>query len=71
MATGAAFTPEEVQVLVLAYEGCCKKMGFKPQNDALTQAVAKTVIQVGKFGATRPDLIQKQVLLLLRGSKAS
>jgi len=71
MATEATFSPEEVQVLVQAYEGCCKQMGFKPGNDPLALTVAKTVITVGKFNATDAQDIQTQVLLLLRDRKAS
>jgi hypothetical protein len=71
MATGATFSPEEVQVLVTAYEGCCKEMGFKPQNDALAQTVARTVLQVAKFGVPSAAQVQKQALLLLRGRTTS
>jgi len=67
MATGAAFSPEEVQVLVQAYEGCCKEMGFTPRNDILTETVAKAVLQVGKLGVSNAAAVQKQALIVLRG----
>jgi hypothetical protein len=71
MAAGAAFSPEEVQVLVKAYEGCCKEMGFKPQDDPLARTVAKTVLDVAKFGIPSAAHIQKQALVVLRGRTAA
>ena len=66
---GGAFAPDEVRVLVAAFEGCCKDLGMKQLDDPLGRLVAKSVIQVGKFNATDAAEIRRQVLLLLRESK--
>jgi hypothetical protein len=71
MTKGGTFSPKEVQVLITAYEGCCKKMGFKPQNDLLAWTVAKTVLEAARFGASSAVHVQKQALLLLRGQATS
>jgi hypothetical protein len=64
-----SFSPEEVQVLVAAFEACCKDLGMQRRDDPLGRLVAKNVIAVGRFNAVDVEEIRKQVLIALRGSK--
>ncbi len=69
MLEDVAFSPEEIGVLVAAFESCCAELGLKRRDDPIGHRVAKTVIQVGKFGASNVSAVRRQALLLLQNSK--
>ena len=52
----AAFTPEEVQILVVAFEDTLKALGLVDREDAVTKLVAEKIIAAAKTGDARsPD----------------
>jgi hypothetical protein len=50
-----AFSPEEIAVLVVAYESTLKKLRLVDRNDPLTQMIAKKVIELAERGIRDPE----------------
>ncbi len=48
------FGPEEVAVLVRAYERALKEIGLVDRNDPITEMVAKKIIEVAQRGVREP-----------------
>lgn len=49
--------PEEISVLVSAYEQSLKKLGLVDRNDPLTEMVAKKVVEIAQRGVREPEQI--------------
>jgi hypothetical protein len=58
----AAFTPEEVQALVAAFEDALKALGLVDREDAVTKLVAEKIIAVAKTGERDPERLRDAVL---------
>ena len=58
----AAFTPEEVQILVAAFEDTLKALGLMDREDPLTQLVAEKIIAAAKTGERNPECLRDIVL---------
>ena len=62
-----SFGPEQVTVLLHAYEEARKKLRLVTKDDPLSEALARKIIEVGAWGvADDPDLICEQALMELR-----
>ena len=62
----AAFTPEEVQILVVAFEDTLKALGLSDREDAVTKLVAEKIIAAAKTGERDPERLRDAVLAELR-----
>lgn len=54
--------PEEIDVLVKAYEKTLHALSLVDRNDPLTEMVAKKIIEIGQMGLRDPAQISAQVL---------
>ena len=62
-----SFGPEQVTVLIHAYEEARTKLGLATREDPLSEALARKIIEVGARGLTHdPDLLCEQALSELR-----
>ena len=50
-----AFGPEEITVLVAAYERTLKKLGVVERGDPLTEMIAKKIIEIAQRGERDPE----------------
>ena len=62
----AAFTPEEVQILIVAFEDTLKALGLVNREDAVTKLVAEKIIAAAKTGERDPERLRDAVLAELR-----
>ena len=61
-----AFTPEDVKVLIEAFEETLCVLELTDREDQLTIAVAKLIIQFAKEGERDPNRLRDLVLKVLR-----
>ena len=66
---GVAFTPEEVAILVAAFEGACLELGLKIRDDVMVEVVAKAIVNIGRREVSDAKTVQNRALLLLRNGK--
>jgi hypothetical protein len=57
-----AFTPEDITLLVKAYEDCLKALNLAEQPDSKTEAVARAVIEIAQTGLRDPAQIYERVM---------
>jgi hypothetical protein len=57
-----AFTPEDIALLVTAYEDCLSVLKLADQPDSKTEAIARTVIEIAQTGVRDPVQIRERVL---------
>ena len=50
-----AYSPEEIAVLVAAYEATLKKLRLVDRDDPLTQMIAKKIIELAERGVREPE----------------
>jgi len=50
-----SFGPEEITLLVSAYEVTLKKLGLVDRDDPITQMIAKRIIELGQRGVLDPE----------------
>ena len=62
----AAFTPEDVQILVAAFEDTLKALRLVDREDAVTKLVAEKIIATAKTGERDPERLRDAVLAELR-----
>jgi hypothetical protein len=51
------FGPEDIEILVSAYEQTLRELGLKDRSDPLTEIVAKKVIEIRQTGIRDPAQI--------------
>jgi hypothetical protein len=66
---GGVFSPEDVTVLVAAFEGACLELGVSNRDDIMAEVVAKAVVDVGRQSMTDAITMRNRALLLLRNGK--
>jgi hypothetical protein len=66
---GVTFTPEEVAILVAAFEGACLELGLKSRDDVMAEVVAKAIVNIGRREISDAQAVQNRALLLLRNGK--
>jgi hypothetical protein len=57
-----AFTPEDIALLVKAYEDCLRALNLANQPDSRTEAVARAVIELAQTGLRDPARICERVV---------
>jgi hypothetical protein len=60
-----AFGPDEIAILISAFEGALTKLGLVDRTDAATEIVAHRIIQLAKRGERDPDRLCEQALSAL------
>src|SRR5262244_2832318 len=60
-----AFAPEDVTILVEAFEGALKALELKHREDPLTLCVARCIIDLGKQGERDPTRLRERTLEIL------
>jgi hypothetical protein len=60
-----AFTPEDIALLVKAYEDCLRVLNLTDQPDSKTETVARTVIEIAQTGVRDPEQIRERVVAQL------
>jgi hypothetical protein len=61
-----AFTPEDVKVLIGAFEGTLRALNLVDREDRLTMTVAKLVIEFAKEGERDPNRLRDFVVKTLQ-----
>jgi hypothetical protein len=59
MLQNSPLDPEDIARLVMAYEQTLREIGLKERDDALTQLIAKKIIEVGQTGIRDPAQISQ------------
>ena len=54
--------PEDIRILVAAYEKTLKALGLKDRSDPITELVAKKIIEIGQTGIRDPRQISRRAL---------
>ena len=54
--------PEDIRILVAAYERTLKALGLKDRNDPITEIVAKKIIEIGRTGLRDPQQISRRAI---------
>jgi len=54
--------PEDLRILVSAYEKTLKSLGLKDRNDPITELVAKKIIEIGQTGVRDPRQISRRAI---------
>src|SRR4051794_1380957 len=61
-----AFGPEEIALLVAAYNAALHELGQAAQSDPVTEIVAKKIIEFAKQGERDPNQLRKRAVEALR-----
>jgi hypothetical protein len=61
-----AFTPEDVKVLMEAFEGTLHALDLADREEQLTITVAKLIVQFAKEGERDPNRLRDLILRTLR-----
>jgi hypothetical protein len=56
------FGPEEIQILVVAYEETLRALGLVQRRDALTELVAQKIIAIAQTGVRDASVIAKRAI---------
>ena len=62
-----AFGPDEIAVLVAAYEDALRALSLVNRTDLATEMVAKKIIELAKQGERDPIRLRKRVIEALSG----
>jgi hypothetical protein len=54
--------PEDIRILVAAYEGTLQAHGLKDRSDPITEIVAKKIIEIGQTGLRDPEQISRRAI---------
>jgi hypothetical protein len=69
MLTEAAFDPDAVKALTTAYEDVLATLGLERRTDALTQMIARKIIEHARRGEGDPIRLREIVLMELSKSR--
>jgi hypothetical protein len=54
--------PEDIRILVAAYERTLQALGLKDRSDPITEIVAKKIIEIGQTGLRDPEEISRRAI---------
>jgi hypothetical protein len=54
--------PEDLRILVAAYERTLQALGLKDRSDPITEMVAKKIIEIGQTGFRDPEQISQRAI---------
>jgi hypothetical protein len=58
----SAFTPEDIQPIVTAYEDCLKLLKLTDRADPFTEIIAKAIFEIAQTGVRDPAQMLKLAL---------
>jgi hypothetical protein len=58
----SAFTPEDIALIVNAYEDCLRILKLTNRSDPLTEIIAKAIFEVAQTGVRDPIQLRKLAL---------
>ncbi len=58
----SAFGPDEINRMTMAYDDVLRLLGFVDRNDAITEIVAKKVIEIAQTGERDPLRIRARTI---------
>jgi hypothetical protein len=70
LAQDLAFTPEDVKVLIDAFEDTLRALKLANREDALTTMVAKSIIELAKQGERDPTHLRDFALKIVTAKKS-
>jgi hypothetical protein len=56
------FDPDLIKAMGVALEKACRTLGLAPTSDAMTEAVAKVIIDAAEAGERDPELLCRRAL---------
>jgi len=62
----SSFSPEEIRVIVEAFNGLCKELQITQRSDPIAQVAARALIAAARQGATDPKELLRRSLRGLR-----
>jgi hypothetical protein len=62
----SAFNQDDIDRMVAAYEHCLETLGLADRSDAVTELIARQIIEIAQTGERDPVVIGKQVLEALQ-----
>jgi len=57
------FEPETTQAMGVAFEKVCRRLGLALTRDAVTESVAKVIIELAESGETDPERLYQGALI--------
>ena len=58
----SAFMPEDIALIVAAYEDCLRMLKLTNRSDPLTEIIAKTIFEIAQTGVRDPMRIRELAL---------
>ena len=63
---GAAFSPERIEIMGIAFERALASLGLKDRSDPAVEIIAKRVIELGRSDGLDSSAITRQILAEFR-----
>jgi hypothetical protein len=67
----ASFGPDEIAVMVAAFEGALRELDLTDRTDPATEMVARKIIELHRQGERDPVRLQERVVAALSGKPSS
>jgi hypothetical protein len=67
----ASFGPDEIAVMVAAFEGALRELDLTDRTDPATEMVARKIIELHRRGERDPVRLQERVVAALSGEPSS
>lgn len=67
---GAAFGPDEIAIMVAAYEAGLTRINARGHNDPAAETLAQTIVRLAKSGERDPVRLEQQTMEILAGQPA-
>jgi hypothetical protein len=67
---GAAFGPDEIAIMVAAYEAALTRINARGHNDPAAETLAQTIVMLAKSGERNPVRLEQQTMEILAGQPA-
>jgi hypothetical protein len=67
---GAAFGPDEIAIMVAAYEAGLTRINARGHNDPAAETLAQTIVMLAKSGERNPVRLEQQTMEILAGQPA-
>jgi len=62
----SSFDPEEIRVIIDAFNGLCKELQLTQRSDPVARLAARAVIAAARQGGTDPEELLQRALRALR-----
>ena len=62
---GAAFGPDEIAIMVAAYDAGLKQINVGGQNDIVAESLAQTIVMLAKRGERDPNRLRQRAMEIM------